>query len=107
MRSSYIAFERRLSDIVNLTTEERYIKLVKNYPDIGQRVAQHMIASYLGLPPRNFKPGKKTNGCKKIIPSRLNMYSIDFYQYYFLFILNGGGHCCEVALHYKINYQTI
>ena len=32
-----------------LSAEEKYIKLLKIYPDIMQRVPQHMIASYLGL----------------------------------------------------------
>ena len=49
MQNSYVALQRRLFDIVNLSTEERYLKLLNTYPDIVQRVPQHMIASYLGL----------------------------------------------------------
>jgi hypothetical protein len=31
------------------TAEEKYLKLIKTYPDCVQRVPQHMIASYLGI----------------------------------------------------------
>lgn len=59
MRGAYIAFEKRLSNMVNLTTEERYTKLVQTYPDIVQRVPQHMIASYLGLTPETLSRVRK------------------------------------------------
>lgn len=49
MQNAYVALQRRLFDMVNLSTEEKYTKLVATYPDIVQRVPQHMIASYLGL----------------------------------------------------------
>lgn len=59
MRSAYIALERRLSQMVNLTTEERYTKLLQTYPDIVQRVPQHMIASYLGLTPETLSRARR------------------------------------------------
>lgn len=49
MQNAYVALQRRLFDMVNLSTEEKYTKLLEKYPDIVQRVPQHMIASYLGL----------------------------------------------------------
>ena len=51
LRSACIAFEKRVSAMVNLTTQERYTQLMKTYPDMGQRIPQHLIASYLGLTP--------------------------------------------------------
>src|SRR5436305_6681013 len=48
-RGAYIALQKRLTDMFTLSAEEKYIKLLKIYPDIMQRVPQHMIASYLGL----------------------------------------------------------
>jgi CRP-like cAMP-binding protein len=33
------------------TAEEKYIKLINNFPGCIQRVPQHMIASYLGITP--------------------------------------------------------
>lgn len=65
MRNAYIALERRLSQMVNLTTEERYTSLLKTYPDIVQRVPQHMIASYLGLTPETLSRARKQMISKK------------------------------------------
>jgi CRP-like cAMP-binding protein len=49
MQNSLIALQRRLIGSMSLTAEEKYIKLTNTYPDIIQRVPQHMIASYLGI----------------------------------------------------------
>jgi CRP-like cAMP-binding protein len=65
MRGAYIASERRFSNMVNLTTEERYIKLVQSYPDIVQRIPQHMIASYLGLTPETLSRARKQMSARK------------------------------------------
>ncbi|MBC7887955.1 MAG: Crp/Fnr family transcriptional regulator [Ferruginibacter sp.] len=65
MRNAYIAFERRLSYMVNLTTEEKYTKLVQTSPDIVQRVPQHMIASYLGLTPETLSRARKQMSNRK------------------------------------------
>jgi CRP-like cAMP-binding protein len=59
MQNAYIALERRWSHMVTLSTEERYNKLLDKYPDIVQRVPQHMIASYLGLTPETLSRAKK------------------------------------------------
>ena len=59
MRKAYVAIERRLSHMVNLTTEDRYNKFLQTYPDIIQRVSQHMIASYLELPTETLSRARK------------------------------------------------
>jgi len=46
---AYIQLERRITSTISLGLEERYKELTTNYPDIIQRVPQHMIASYMGL----------------------------------------------------------
>ena len=46
---AYIQLERRMTSVISLGLEERYKELTTNYPDIIQRVPQHMIASYMGL----------------------------------------------------------
>ena len=51
MTSAYIALQKRLTSIVSLSIEERYKNFTTTYPDIAQRVPQHMIASYMGLTP--------------------------------------------------------
>ena len=51
LTGAYIAMQRRLTSIISLPLEERYANLTAQYPDIVQRVPQHMIASYMGLTP--------------------------------------------------------
>jgi hypothetical protein len=34
---------------ISETAEEKYLKLIDNFPGCLQRVPQHMIASYLGI----------------------------------------------------------
>ena len=47
----YIALQKRLNATVSLSPEDRYQSLIALYPDIVQRVPQHMIASYMGMTP--------------------------------------------------------
>ena len=65
MQSAYVALQRRLFDTINLTTEEKYTKLLNKYPDIVQRVPQHMVASYLGLTPETLSRVRKGMSLKK------------------------------------------
>ena len=48
---AYLAMQRRLTSIISSTLEERYATFIALYPNIVQRVPQHMIASYMGLTP--------------------------------------------------------
>lgn len=56
---AYLALQRRLtaSNMDNL--ESRYQAFMKTYPDIAQRVPQHMIASYLGATPETLSRVRK------------------------------------------------
>ena len=49
--NAYIALQRRITSVISLSLEERYKNLTALYPDIIQRVPQHMIASFMGLTP--------------------------------------------------------
>jgi CRP-like cAMP-binding protein len=51
LTGAYLAMQKRLISMISLSIEERYTKLISIYPDIVQRVPQHMIASYMGLTP--------------------------------------------------------
>ena len=51
LTGAYIAMQRRLTSIISLSLDERYNYFLSLYPDISQRVPQHMIASYMGLTP--------------------------------------------------------
>ena len=48
---AYLAMQKRLTSIISLTLEDRYISFINLYPNIVQRVPQRMIASYMGLKP--------------------------------------------------------
>lgn len=48
---AYLSMQKRLTAVASHSLEERYLDFIKKYPDIVQRVPQHMIASYLGLTP--------------------------------------------------------
>jgi len=56
---AYIAMQRRLTSIISLSLEERYSYFSALYPDIIQRVPQHMIASYMGLTPETLSRVRK------------------------------------------------
>jgi CRP-like cAMP-binding protein len=56
---AYIAMQRRLTSIISLSLEERYSSFTSLYPDIVQRVPQHMIASYMGLTPETLSRVRK------------------------------------------------
>jgi CRP-like cAMP-binding protein len=51
LERSFVALQNRIHAGISYTAEEKYLDFVKTYPDIFNRVPQHMIASYLGLTP--------------------------------------------------------
>jgi CRP/FNR family transcriptional regulator, anaerobic regulatory protein len=52
MQTAFVASQRRIGFIFNMTDEERYFHFVKLYPDFMQRIPQYMLASYLGFTPQ-------------------------------------------------------
>jgi CRP-like cAMP-binding protein len=62
---AYIQLERRISSTISLSVEERYKELTSNYPDIIQRLPQHMIASYMGLTPETLSRVRKRISTQK------------------------------------------
>src|SRR3982751_1343913 len=56
---AYVAMQKRLISLNSLPLEERYTNLIALYPDIVQRVPQHMIASYMGLTPETLSRVRK------------------------------------------------
>jgi hypothetical protein len=41
------------------SAEERYLDFIRTYPDLVQRIPQHMIASYLGITPESLSRIRK------------------------------------------------
>lgn len=62
---AYLAMQRRLTSIISASTEERYENFSALYPEIIQRVPQHMIASYMGLKPETLSRVRKRLSDKK------------------------------------------
>jgi CRP-like cAMP-binding protein len=53
------AKDRRIVSALSTSAEERYLDFMKTYPSVAQRVAQWMIASYLGLTPETLSRVRK------------------------------------------------
>jgi CRP-like cAMP-binding protein len=53
MESFLIEKEERIINQLSLTAHEKYIKLIKNQPDIVQNVPIKYIASYIGIQPES------------------------------------------------------
>ncbi|AJW62315.1 Cyclic nucleotide-binding domain protein [Elizabethkingia miricola] len=51
--------ENRSRELATLTAEQRYLKLIKEYPDILQNVPLQYIASFLGMNPKNLSRIRK------------------------------------------------
>jgi CRP-like cAMP-binding protein len=52
-QKSIISFNLRLSSTLSNSAGERYDEFVKRFPQIEQRVPNHMIAAYLGITPQS------------------------------------------------------
>lgn len=52
MQKAFVAAQRRLGYIFNMTDEERFRHFSSLFPDFMQRVPQYMLASYLGFTPQ-------------------------------------------------------
>jgi CRP-like cAMP-binding protein len=57
--NAYIALQKRLTSILSAPVADRYTAFTQMYPDIVQRVPQHMIASYMGLTPETLSRVRK------------------------------------------------
>jgi CRP-like cAMP-binding protein len=57
--NAYIALQRRMTAVISLPLAEQYSNFTDLYPEIIQRVPQHMIASYLGLTPETLSRVRK------------------------------------------------
>lgn len=51
--------QNKISTMISLTPQERYLNLLKERPGLSQRVPQHQIASYLGLTPESLSRLRK------------------------------------------------
>ncbi|HZW38215.1 MAG TPA: Crp/Fnr family transcriptional regulator [Ignavibacteriaceae bacterium] len=56
---NYIATHQRIVDSFSISGEERYLKFIKTYPKMFEKIPQHQIASYLGLTPQSLSRIRK------------------------------------------------
>jgi CRP-like cAMP-binding protein len=57
--NAYLGVRKKNENLVNLSPEDRYLKLVKERPKVIERVAQHYIASFLGIQPQSLSRIRK------------------------------------------------
>ncbi len=65
LTGAYIAMQKRLTSIIGSSLEERYENFNTLYPEIVQRVPQHMIASFMGLQPETLSRIRRKISTKK------------------------------------------
>jgi CRP-like cAMP-binding protein len=59
-QGAYIAAQQRIIGGMSKNAEERYLDFLQKFPNLDQRIAQHHIASYLGITPEALSRTKKT-----------------------------------------------
>ena len=57
--------QKRITQLLSATAEQRYLDFIQVYPDISLRVPQTMIASYLGITPESLSRVRKELAQKK------------------------------------------
>lgn len=53
-QNAVMAQEERLLNVLSTKVEERYLRFLKKYPQLENRIPQYWIASYLGVTPEFF-----------------------------------------------------
>ena len=59
VEKGFIAKEKRERELLLLSAEQRYLNFLDENPNLGQRVKQHIIASYLGIKPESLSRIRK------------------------------------------------
>ncbi|HEY1163796.1 MAG TPA: Crp/Fnr family transcriptional regulator [Chitinophaga sp.] len=53
-QNAIIGLQERTLDVLSTKVEERYLRFLKKYPQLENRLPQYLIASYLGVTPEFF-----------------------------------------------------
>jgi len=65
LTNAYMALQKRMTDMISLSLEERYQALTQQSPALFQRIPQHMIASFMGLSPETLSRVRSRISSKK------------------------------------------
>lgn len=57
-QNAVMAQEERLLNVLSTKVDERYLRFIKKYPQLQNRIPQYLIASYLGVTPEFFSKVK-------------------------------------------------
>ncbi|GGN12090.1 cAMP-binding protein [Dyadobacter beijingensis] len=64
LHKSFVVSQDRIHAGISLSAEEKYQKFLDQYPQIANRVPQHMIASYIGITPETLTRIRRNNAGK-------------------------------------------
>ncbi|RYZ22487.1 MAG: Crp/Fnr family transcriptional regulator [Chitinophagaceae bacterium] len=59
LQGAFITLQNRVTAALSATAEQRYAEFQERYPQFEQRVAQHQVASYLGITPESLSRIRK------------------------------------------------
>lgn len=76
MQQRLKALHLRVINYLTHFAEDKYKMFVDFYPEIVQRVPQHMIASYLGIKPETLSRNRKKMATKKKEPATLSKTAV-------------------------------
>ena len=62
LEGAFVSFQKRILGNLHKSAQERYDDFLKSYPNIGQRVKNYQIASYLGVTPESLSRIRKMKG---------------------------------------------
>jgi len=65
LQAHILQLQKRITQLLSATAEERYLNFIRIYPDIVSRVPQWMVASYLGIAPESLSRVRKDIVSKK------------------------------------------
>lgn len=65
LESNYIAAQKRISQALSASAEERYLTFVETYPRLVKQVPQNQIASYIGITPQSLSRIRKELSAKR------------------------------------------